>query len=300
MTAPSRLLPADAARVGAVGLRTRPLRAALSALGIAIGIAAMVCVVGVASSSRESLNRQLAALGTNLLRVAPGQTIFGGQSHLPAAAVAMIGRIPPVTSVTAHRRAAEHPRVPQRPHPRRPDRQPGGARSADRLARHRGRTPGERLLAQPGHRPVPGGGARRGGRQTPRRAPRQPRRAGLARRPVVHRGRRAPPRPARPRTGLRRLVGWRAATTSLRFDRHPTTIYTRTRDDAVTAVAAILAATANPQNPNEVNVSRPSDALAAKHATDATLTALLLGLGAVALLVGGVGVANTMVISVLE
>jgi hypothetical protein len=72
---------------------------------------------------------------------------------------------------------------------------------------------------------------------------------------------------------------------------------TRTRDDAV---AAILAATANPQNPNEVNVSRPSDALAAKQATDTTLTALLLGLGAVALLVGGVGVANTMVISVLE
>jgi len=75
---------------------------------------------------------------------------------------------------------------------------------------------------------------------------------------------------------------------------------TRTRDDAVTAVAAILAATANPQNPNEVNVSRPSDALAAKQATDTTLTALLLGLGAVALLVGGVGVAYTMVISVLE
>src|SRR5262249_32299472 len=78
------------------------------------------------------------------------------------------------------------------------------------------------------------------------------------------------------------------------------TIYSRTRDDAVTAVAAVLAATANPQNPNEVTVSRPSDALAAKHAADTTLTALLLGLGAVALLVGGVGVANTMVISVLE
>jgi putative ABC transport system permease protein len=49
-----------------------------------------------------------------------------------------------------------------------------------------------------------------------------------------------------------------------------------------------------------VDVSRPSDALAAKQATDTALTGLLLGLGAVALLVGGVGVANTMVISVLE
>jgi putative ABC transport system permease protein len=86
----------------------------------------------------------------------------------------------------------------------------------------------------------------------------------------------------------------------LDFDGYPTTIFTRTRDDAVAAVRAILAATANPEHPNEVDVSRPSDALAAKDATDTTLNALLLGLGAVALLVGGVGVANTMVISVLE
>src|SRR5262249_5780688 len=92
---------AGAARAGAVGLRPRPARAALSALGIAIGIAAMICVVGVASSSRESLNRQLAALGTNLLRVSPGQDLLGGQAHLPAAAAGMIGRIPPVTAVTA-------------------------------------------------------------------------------------------------------------------------------------------------------------------------------------------------------
>ena len=63
---------------------------------------------------------------------------------------------------------------------------------------------------------------------------------------------------------------------------------------------AVLAATANPESPNEVEVSRPSDALAARQATDRTFTGLLLGLGAVALLVGGVGVANTMVISVLE
>ena len=71
-------------------------------------------------------------------------------------------------------------------------------------------------------------------------------------------------------------------------------------DSQVEAVRAVLAATANPQNPNEVKVSRPSDALAAQRATDRTFTGLLLGLGAVALLVGGIGVANTMVISVLE
>ncbi|MEV0971789.1 ABC transporter permease [Microtetraspora glauca] len=96
------------------------------------------------------------------------------------------------------------------------------------------------------------------------------------------------------------LVGWPVAKSTLRFDGYPTTIYTRARDDAVLAVKAVLGATANPENPNEVDVSRPSDALAAKQATDTALSGLLLGLGAVALLVGGVGVANTMVISVLE
>jgi putative ABC transport system permease protein len=96
------------------------------------------------------------------------------------------------------------------------------------------------------------------------------------------------------------LIGWPVARERLGFDGYQTTIYTRSRDDAVEAVRRVLAATANPEHPNEVAVSRPSDALAAKRAADATLSALLLGLGGVALLVGGVGVANTMIISVLE
>jgi putative ABC transport system permease protein len=96
------------------------------------------------------------------------------------------------------------------------------------------------------------------------------------------------------------LIGWPVAERKLGFDGYPTTVYTRSREDQVEAVRAVLGATANPENPNEVDVSRPSDALAAKQAADDTFTGLLLGLGAVALLVGGVGVANTMVISVLE
>jgi putative ABC transport system permease protein len=96
------------------------------------------------------------------------------------------------------------------------------------------------------------------------------------------------------------LIGWPAAQEYLGFDGHPTIVYTRSLEESVSAVRAILAATANPQAPNEVNVSRPSDALAAKQATNRAFTGLMLGLGAVALLVGGVGVANTMVISVLE
>ena len=96
------------------------------------------------------------------------------------------------------------------------------------------------------------------------------------------------------------LVGWAAASAYLGFDGHPTTVYTRSVDAQVEAVRAVLAPTANPEHPNEVKVDRPSPALAARRATTATFTALLLGLGAVALLVGGIGVANTMVISVLE
>jgi putative ABC transport system permease protein len=96
------------------------------------------------------------------------------------------------------------------------------------------------------------------------------------------------------------LIGWPAAESYLDFDGSPTTVYTRAEEEAVEAVASVLAATANPEAPNEVEVSRPSDALEAQRATDQTFTALLLGLGGVALLVGGVGVANTMVISVLE
>jgi putative ABC transport system permease protein len=108
------------------------------------------------------------------------------------------------------------------------------------------------------------------------------------------------PVPLAPELNSAVLVGWQAAATYLGFDGHPTTVYARAIEAQVEAVRAVLAPTANPQQPNEVDVSRPSDALAAQRATNATFTALLLGLGAVALLVGGIGVANTMVISVLE
>jgi putative ABC transport system permease protein len=108
------------------------------------------------------------------------------------------------------------------------------------------------------------------------------------------------PVPLAPELDLGALIGWRAAQRYLRFDGEITTVYTRTDPDAVEATRELLARTANPARPNEVDVSRPSDALAARAAANKTLTALLLGLGAVALLVGGIGVANTMVISVLE
>jgi putative ABC transport system permease protein len=300
--APSRLLPRDLVRVGAFGLRTRPVRVVLSALGIAIGIAALVSVVGVASSSRESLDRQMAALGTNLLRVTPGQTLGGDQARLPSDSVAMIGRIPPVTSATA---TAILPAVRVYRSDRVPANETGGiavlAVRTDLLATVGTTIAGGAFLNEATARyPAVVLGAEAAKRLAVTTTARDTR-VWLGGQYFTVIGI-LQPAPLAPEIDRAALVGWPAAVSHLRFDAHPTTVYTRTRDDdaAVLAVQAVLAATANPEHPNEVRVSRPSDALAARQATDTTLTALVLGLGAVAILVGGVGVANTMVISVLE
>jgi putative ABC transport system permease protein len=297
---PARLSARDVIRVGGAGLRARPLRVFLSALGIAIGIAAMIAVVGISTSSRENLDRQLAALGTNLLTVGPGQSLFGDESHLPDEAIGMIDRIAPVqsTSATGKVVGAKIYRNDQIP-----DTQSGGI--AVLAAR-------SDLMGTVGATIASGAFLNDANAQYP----------------AVVLGQKAAERlgvgtageeqrvylgdqwftvvgvlnvvPLAPELDIAALVGWPVAKQSLEFDGYATTVYTRAREDSVESVQAVLAATANPENPNEVTVSRPSDALAAKQATDQTLNGLLLGLGAVALLVGGVGVANTMVISVLE
>jgi putative ABC transport system permease protein len=297
---PARLSPRDVARVGLAGLRTRPLRVVLAALGVAIGIAAMVSVVGIATSSRADLDRQLAKLGTNLLRVAPGKTLFGDQSSLPDDSIGMIGRIGPVTSVTATG-------VVSGAHVYRSDRIPSGQTGS--IAVLAGRTD---LLGTVGASLTSGSWLNPATSRYPAvvLGSRAASRLGIGAASgdiLVWLGGRwfsvvgvLAPVPLAPELDSSALVGWQVAASVLGFDGHPTTVYTRTRDDAVSAVQAVLAATANPEHPNEVQVSRPSDALAARAAANSTLSALLLGLGAVALLVGGVGVANTMVISVLE
>ncbi|WP_414638887.1 ABC transporter permease [Actinophytocola sp.] len=294
---PSRLRVRDVLRVGGAGLRARPLRVVLSAVGIAIGIAAMIAVVGISTSSREDLDRQLAALGTNLLTVGPGQSLFGENSHLPDEAIGMIDRIGPVESVTATGRVAgakvyRSDRIPAS--------QSGGiavlASRTDLLGTV-GATveSGTFLNTATARYPavVLGAGAAA--------------RLGAATGEPVYLGGRwfsvvgvLHPVPLAPELDSAALIGWPVAESTLDFDGYATTVYTRADEQSVEAVQAVLARTANPAAPNEVDVSRPSDALAAKQATETTLNGLLLGLGAVALLVGGVGVANTMVISVLE
>ena len=297
---PGRLSPGDVLGLAAYGLRARPLRVVLSALGIAIGIAAMVAVVGTSTSSRAQLNRLLDSLGTNLLTVAPGTTLFGGQATLPDQSVAMIGRIRSVESVTAIGLLSDA-------NVYRSDKVP--AVESGGIGTYAVRT---KLLETL--------------RATVRRGTWF--NAAIARYPAVvlgsltaerlgigalhpdmqiWLGRRwftvigiLDPVPLAPELDLGALIGWQAAQRYLRFDGDITAIYTRTDPDAVEATRGLLARTANPAQPNEVDVSRPSDALAARAAADKTFTALLLGLGAVALLVGGIGVANTMVITVLE
>jgi ABC-type antimicrobial peptide transport system permease subunit len=294
---PARLRPRDVARVGASGLRARPARVVLSALGIAIGIATMVSVIGISASGQEGLLRRLDRLGTNLLRVQAGKTLDGGDARLPADAAARVGRIGPVSTVSA---TGDLPVSIRRTNRIPPEETGGITMEATTLG----------LLR------TLGGRARTGAWLNDMTA-RYPavvlgavsaRRLGIDRTGVqVWIGNRwftvtgiLGPLPLAPEIDRSALIGFRSAQVYLGFDGHPTTLYERSPDDSVEAVRDVLPRTVDPENPQEVQVSRPSDALAARAAAAGTFTGLLLGLGAVGLLVGGVGVANTMVISVLE
>jgi putative ABC transport system permease protein len=301
MMTPSRLRPSDALRVAATGLRARPLRAVLSALGIAVGIGAMVAVVGISASSRAEIDRQIEALGSNLLTVEPGQTLRSGETAvLPAESVDMVARIGPVTSVSAVG-AVDDAFV------YRTDKieelKTNGittlAARPDLLETVSGEVASGRWLddALAAYPTVVLGATtaeRLGISQTDRSVA-----VWLGGEWFTVVGILAPA-PLAPELDAAALVGWPVAEKLLGFDASPTRLYERSPESRVDEVRAVLPPTVNPANPEEVRVSRPSDALAAQAAADETLLALLLGLGGVALLVGGIGVANTMVIAVLE
>ena len=295
----SELHPSDLARTATVGARTRPLRAALSALGIMIGIGAMVAVLGLSESSKSELLEQLEQLGTNLLTVQAGAGIGRGDAVLPEESVAMIERIGPVeatayvSSVDANAYRTDLV----------PEAQTGGiaVRAAEpNLLETLGGTmaAGVFLDGATASYPAVVLGSVAADRLGIRSLENSPQiwlggewfavigiLDGLTLHPDLDRS---------------AIIGEIAADEFLDHDQAPTTVYVRTQPENVLSVANVLPATANPEFPDQIQVTRPTDTLEAAEAADDTLTALFLGLGAVALLVGGVGIANVMVISVLE
>jgi putative ABC transport system permease protein len=294
-----KLRLSDLGRLSTVGLRTRKLRAGLSALGIGIGVAAIVAVLGLSSSASADLLNEISALGTNLLVVQNGQTFSGQTAELPKAAPAMIGRIGPVTEVQETGSVTgdvyRSPLIP-----------PIDTNALSIEAASLGLLPtvgtsvaeGSYLNAATAQEPLCVLGAAAA------------QRLGIDR---VFSGERIwadnmwfyvagilKPAVLAPTLDSSVLVGFPAAQHYLGFDGHPSTIYVRAQTSHVDAVDSLLGATANPQNPSQVDVSQPSAALVAQADTQSAFDGLFLGLGAVALFVGAVGVANIMVISVLE
>ena len=302
-----RLRPSDLAALASIGLRTRRLRAALSALGIAIGVAAIVAVLGLAASSTATIIAEIRALGTNLLTVTNGQTLTGEPAELPLAAADMIARLPGVTDVqyaglvngvSAYRSqlipsvetntlsvdaaslglpAAVGTSVAQGSYLNSATASEPvvvlGSGAAQLLGIDR-ILPGERIwIGDPGQWFYVAG--------------------------ILN----AVPAAYAPEIDSAVLVGFPAAQHYLGLDGRPSEIYVRTTPDneeVTTEVDRLLGFQANPENPGQVDVAEPSAALAAQADAKGALDTLFLGLGAVALLVGAIGVANIMVISVLE
>nr|WP_204342055.1 ABC transporter permease [Micromonospora terminaliae] len=290
---------ADLLPVSTVGLRSRPGRAALSILGVAIGIAAMVAVLGVTRSSQSDVLAQIDRVGTNLLTVANGKTIRGEEARLPVAAAPAVARTDGVLSSAAtamlDERIYRNDRVPSG--------RTGGlsVRVTDpallatldatlvdgrfldaALARYPAVVLGHYAATSLGIRDVTGD-------------------------PQVYLGQRwytvvgiLAPVELAPELDGAALIGAPVAAAQFGYDGRPTRIFVRAQTERTDEVAGLLGRAANPAHPEEVAVSRPSEALTARLAVTGGATVLLLGLGAVALLVGGIGIANVLVISVLE
>ncbi len=304
-----RLQLGDWLRVASVGLRARPLRAALSALGIAIGTAAIVGVLGLSSSSQAGLIAEINRLGTNLLTVEAGQSLTGGPAQLPREAPARLTLLDNVdqvadTALMKDRYVYRSSVIPVA--------ETGGLQV---------RATSLNLLS------VLGTGLVRGDWLN----------AGTAREPVAVLGSAAAqqlgidrvypdqriwlggqwfnvagilnPSPLEPDIDVSALIGYPAAQTYLGYvsivrgekrTGPPSTIYVRAATGHEAAVQALLAQTASPEAPHEAAISQPSDVLTARAAAAGAFNSLFLGLGVVALIVGAVGVANIMIISVLE
>ena len=291
----------DLLRVGSLGLRSRRVRASLSALGIAIGIAAIVGVLGISQSSKSGLLNELGQLG-NLLTVQPPSSGSGQVTELPTTADGMISRIGPVTSVTQIG-GISGPNVYRNPFI------PAVNTNSISLTAADAALPAT-VSATVAHGTFLN--------------------AATAQYPAVVLGSEAASllgitdlahptqvwiggywftvtgilNPVQLETPMNNMafIGFPIAEQYFSFDGHPTELFVRTVNtpSQVNAVAAVLPATVNPENPSTVSVSEPAEILQAEVLTAGAYNTLFLALGAVALLVGGVGIANVMVISVLE
>ena len=295
----SRLRLPDAITLATVGLRARRVRSALSALGIAIAVAAVVAVLGIAASARADLVSQLGEQG-NLLTVASAQSVDGREVPLPVTAEPMIARIPPVRTVTAVgtvgnvtvRRSRAIPAVQTgginvlaaRPS------LPAAVSTRMLLGRYLDPAADRYPLTVLGHEAarILGIGTLDG-----------PVQVYLGEHYFTVIGVLAPVTVA-PEIDVAALISFRNAERVFGRSGGPSRIYLRADPDRVAAVAAVLTATTVPDGNSDVQVRRPSDLLVARIAAKGTFVGLFLGLGSIALLIAGVGTANIMVISVLE
>ena len=308
-----RLRPLDLATVAAVGLATRKLRAGLSGLGIAIGVAAIVAVLGLAASSQAVLLSEIQALGTNLLTVSNGQTLTGSPAELPVAAPGMVARLPGVTDVqdTGTVNGINVYRSPLVPPVETNALTVAAASLGLPAAAGTSVAQGSYLDAATARQPVVVLGAQAAYLLGIDRI-RPGERIWLCASVTCPAGGQwfyvagilAPvPAAYAPEINSAVLLGFPAAANYLGLDGHPSEMYVRTTSGnpaVTTQVDSLLGAEAWPENPGDVTVSQPSAALSAQADAKGALDTLFLGLGAVALLVGAIGVANIMVISVLE
>lgn len=296
---PSRLRFTEVARVGFSALSARKLRSVLSALGIAIGIASLVSVLGLSESSKSELLERIGALGTNLLTIEAGSGFGAGDAALPETSVRSIGRVATVEATSAVYAVD------------------AGAYRNDLVPEDI--TSGIQVFASdPGLMATLHGSVEHGSFLT--EASRAYPAAVLGSVAAERLGLRDLENAVRVYVGGRwvdvigilapfalaadldraLLIGDLAAESFYGIELSPATVYVRVDEDHIDETRDILAATVDPENPEEAEISRPSDLLEARAAAESSFTGLFLGLGAVALLVGGIGIANIMVIGVIE
>ena len=289
----------DTLRVGVSGIKTRKLRSALSALGITIGIAALIGVLGLSASGSADLMKSLDALGTNLLTIRAGEGFGQNQSELPSTAPKMIGRINPVYEVSTVSKVT------------------GSVYRNDLI--DDGRTKGIAIFAVDLNLIRAQRGTINEGSYLSEITAKYPmvvlgsvaaERLGInqvSTEQKIWLGKKwftvvgiLDPLPLAADLDRGALIGYDVANELLDHDGNIDVIYVRALPEYIEDVRSVMATTVNPENPEEVQVSRASDVLQARVAADNTFTNLFIGLGAVSLLVGGIGIANVMVIAVIE